>query len=69
MATGGYHDDVAAQRLLRITNVAEESLEFLAPIGGYAKLPLVSLEEAVEPLESILPDVQSHAYIAKQKCK
>ena len=69
MATGGYHDDVAAQRLLRITSVAEESLEFLAPIGGYAKLPLVSLEEAVEPLESILPDVQSHAYIAKQKCK
>ena len=69
MTTGQYHDDVAAQRLQRITNVAEEPLEFLAPIDGYAKLPLVSLEEAVKPLESILPNVQSHAYIAKQKCK
>jgi hypothetical protein len=58
-----------AQRVLRITDIIQESLEFLAPIGGYENMPLVSLEKAVEPLVSILPAVQSHAYVAKQKCK
>lgn len=61
--------EVLAQRILRITDVAKEPLELLAPIGGYAKMPLVSLEEAVQPLIDILPDVQSHAYVAKQKCR
>ena len=61
--------EVSAQRILRITDVAKEPLELLAPIGGYAKMPLVSLEEAVRPLVEILPDVQSHAYIATQKCR
>jgi hypothetical protein len=68
MATGG-GDEAMAQRILRITDIAEESLEFLAPIGGYEKMPLVSLEEAIEKLVPILPTVQSHAYIAKQRCK
>ncbi|CAF1670079.1 unnamed protein product, partial [Adineta ricciae] len=31
--------------------------------------PLVSLEQALEPLVSILPEVQSHVYVAKQRCK
>jgi hypothetical protein len=58
-----------AQHILRITGVTEEPLRFLAPIGGHANMPLVPLEEAIEPLVSILPAVQSHAYVAKQKCK
>ncbi|CAF4632160.1 unnamed protein product [Rotaria socialis] len=70
MATAaGGGEEATIQRILRITDVAEESLRFLAPIGGYSKMPLVSLEEAVKPLVPILPDVQSHAYIAKQNCK
>jgi hypothetical protein len=64
MATEG-ESEAIAQRILRISDIAEEPLEFLAPISGYAKMPLVTLEEAVEPLVSILPDVQSHAYVAK----
>lgn len=68
MGTGGGSEAVT-QRILRITDIVNEPLEFLAPIGGYAKTPLVSLEEAIEPLVSILPDVQSHAYVAKQRCK
>ncbi|CAF1644155.1 unnamed protein product [Rotaria magnacalcarata] len=32
-------------------------------------MPLVSLEQAVEPLVPILPDVLRHAYVAKQNCK
>ncbi|CAM4970982.1 unnamed protein product [Rotaria socialis] len=69
MATAGGGEEATIQRILRITDVAEESLKFLAPIGGYSRMPLVSLEEAVEPLVPILPDVQSHAYVAKQNCK
>ncbi|CAF3079236.1 unnamed protein product [Rotaria sp. Silwood2] len=66
---GGGGDEATAQRILRITDIAQEPLEFLAPISGYGKMPLVPLEEAVEPLISILPDVQSHAYVAKQRCE
>jgi hypothetical protein len=68
MAAGGGGQGID-QRILRITDVTDEPLGFLAPIGGYAKMPLVTLEQAIEPLLSILPDVRSHAYVAKQKCK
>jgi hypothetical protein len=69
MATGGGEEEATIQCALRITDIAQEPLEFLAPIGGYGKMPLVSLEKAVEELVPILPDVQSHAYVAKQRCK
>ncbi|CAF1001215.1 unnamed protein product [Adineta steineri] len=41
----------------------------LMPIKGYEKMPLVSLEEAVAPLISILPEIQDNVYVAKQRCK
>ncbi|CAM4821332.1 unnamed protein product [Rotaria magnacalcarata] len=69
MATAGGGEEAAAQRVLRFSDVVQESLEILEPIGGYSKVPLVSLEEAVVPLVPILPDVQAHAYVAKLKCK
>ncbi|CAM4819725.1 unnamed protein product [Rotaria magnacalcarata] len=69
MATAGGGEEAAAQRVLRFSGVVQESLEILAPIGGYSNVPLVSLEEAVVPLVPILPDVQSHANVAKLKCK
>ncbi|CAF4348840.1 unnamed protein product, partial [Rotaria sordida] len=68
MATGG-GQEATAQRILRIADIAQEPLEFLAPISGYEKEPLVSLEQAVEPLVSIVPKIQSHAYVAKQRCE
>ncbi|CAF4644249.1 unnamed protein product, partial [Rotaria magnacalcarata] len=64
MATAGGGEEAAAQRVLRFSDVVQESLEILEPIGGYSKVPLVSLEEAVTPLVPILPDVQAHAYVA-----
>ncbi|CAF4716804.1 unnamed protein product, partial [Rotaria sp. Silwood1] len=67
MATGG--EEVTAQSILRIIDIVDEPLEFLAPISGYGKMPLVSLEQAVEPLVPILPAVQAHVYVAKQRCK
>ncbi|CAF2731756.1 unnamed protein product [Rotaria sp. Silwood2] len=68
MATGG-GEEATAQRILRITDITQEPLQFIAPIGGYEEMPLVPLEIAVEPLVPILPAVQSHAYVAKQRCK
>ncbi|CAM4844262.1 unnamed protein product [Rotaria magnacalcarata] len=69
MATAGGGEEATIQRIARMNDVVQESLEILAPIGGYSKMPLVSLEEAIEPLISILPDVQSYAYTAILKCK
>ncbi|CAF1599563.1 unnamed protein product, partial [Rotaria magnacalcarata] len=69
MATASEGEEATVQRIIRITDVAQETLKFLAPIGGYSKMPLVSLEQAIEPLVPILPDVQSHAYVAKKNCK
>ncbi|CAF5131503.1 unnamed protein product, partial [Rotaria sp. Silwood1] len=67
MATSG--EEAIAQRILRLTDIAQEPLEFLSPISGYEEMPLVSLEETVEKLVHILPTVQSYAYVAKQRCK
>ncbi|CAF1391883.1 unnamed protein product, partial [Rotaria sordida] len=66
MATSG-GEEAIAQRILRITDIAQEPLEFITPIGGYEEMPLVPLETAVEPLVSILPAVQSDAYVAKPR--
>ena len=41
----------------------------LAPIEGYEKSPLVTLEEAVEPLVSIVPKVKRNVFIVKQNCQ
>ena len=62
-------DESAAQHIVRVTDVIGEPLRFLLPICGYEKMPLVSLEKAVEDLVSVLPTIQSHAYCAKQQCQ
>ncbi|CAM4989079.1 unnamed protein product, partial [Rotaria socialis] len=69
MAIAGGGEEATIQRVLRFSDVVQESLKILAPIDGYSKVPLVSLEEAVKPLVPILSDVQAHAYVAKLKCK
>lgn len=37
-------------------------------VNDYDNQPLVSLEEAIEPLISMIPDIQRYALDAKQKC-
>ena len=59
--------DVTRSTARRLTDVSEEPLQNLALIGGYANMPLVSLEEFVEPLVPLVPQVQSYAYIAKEQ--
>jgi hypothetical protein len=67
MTTDGERE--TAQLMLRISDIASEPNRLLPPIRGYEQMSLVSLEEAVKPLLSILPEVQSYAYVAKQRCK
>ncbi|CAF3029542.1 unnamed protein product [Rotaria sp. Silwood2] len=56
-------------RAQRVTDITDEPLEFIAPITGYEKEPLVSLEQATKPLVKILPTIESRVYVAKQKCR
>ncbi|CAF4849522.1 unnamed protein product, partial [Rotaria socialis] len=50
--------DDTKQRILRISDVDKEPQQMLMPIQGYNQMPLMSLEEAVQPLVPILPAVQ-----------
>jgi hypothetical protein len=63
MADGG-DDDTMGYTI--ISGAAKEP-EMM--IMGYENMPLVSLEEAVEPLISILPRVRGYAQAAKNRCK
>jgi hypothetical protein len=62
------NDDYQLQHNQRVLDVVTEPRRMLMPIQGYEKQPLVSLEEAVEPIVSFVPDVKRMAYIAKMKC-
>ncbi|CAF1662785.1 unnamed protein product [Rotaria magnacalcarata] len=52
----------------RFSDIPEEPCQMLMPIKGYEEKPLVTLEEAVEPIVAYVPDVQRKIYIAKMKC-
>ncbi|CAF1073033.1 unnamed protein product [Adineta steineri] len=62
-------DDDGSQHNQRFFDIAGEPCEMLLPIQGYEKKPLVSLEEAVEPLVQFVPDIKRMAYVAKMKCR
>jgi hypothetical protein len=57
------------QRILRSSDIVEEPREMLMPIDGYSEVPLVSLEEAIKPLISLLPKIRDYANVAKERCK
>lgn len=52
----------------RFVDVAAEPRRMLLPIQGYENMPLVSLEEAVIPLVSLVSDVKQMVWITKQNC-
>ena len=52
----------------RVADMAAESGKILTPIKGYEKKSLVTLEEAIEPIVSLVPDVQHMAHVAKMRC-
>ena len=69
MASKYPDNDNASKEYRRISDFASEPCTMLMPIKGYEKKPLVSLEEAVEPIVAVVPDVQQMTYVAKEKCK
>ncbi len=64
--TSGQHQ---SENNFRFIDVAAEKHDILLPIEGHEKMPLVTLEEAVKPLISFLPDIRRKAHTAKRKCK
>lgn len=53
----------------RVSDFDPKPHEILLPIKGYEKQPLVSLEEAVEPLVPFVCDIKQMAHTAKRACK
>ena len=64
-----YVADTDLEHMMRFLDIDENPSRKLMPIEGYADKPLVSLEEAVEPLVHIVHDIKSKAAWAKWKCE
>ncbi|CAF3111101.1 unnamed protein product [Rotaria socialis] len=54
---------------LRFADFGALPKRMLAPIEGYEDMPLVSIEEAVQPLVNIVPKVERNVFIVKQNCQ
>jgi hypothetical protein len=57
-----------SKSMQRFTDIPGEPRRMLAPIQGYEKMPLVSLEKAVESLVSVVPQVNRMVWTVKQQC-
>jgi len=68
MASKFVDDDDVPQQRIRFSDVETQPCRKLLPIQGYAKMPLVSLEKSVEPLVSIVENVEKMVAWAKWKC-
>ena len=53
----------------RFMDIKDEPLRDMTPIRGYDKMPLVSLEQAVQPLIPHIPEIEQMVYIAKKRCQ
>ena len=52
-----------------LSGLTDEPKQLLPPIQGYALEQLLSLEDACQPIVSIVPNLPSHIWIAKENCK
>jgi hypothetical protein len=52
-----------------IMHIRDEPRQMLRPIQGYAEKPLVTLEEACEPLQKYLSDLSRNVWIAKKNSR
>ena len=53
----------------RFIDLDAEPFTMLSPIEGYETKPLVSIEEAIKPLVTLVPKIEKKAYFAKERCK
>ncbi|CAF1347133.1 unnamed protein product [Adineta ricciae] len=66
----GTEDDQATEILWeRYSDVLDEPRRMLPPLAGFAKMPLVSIEEAVKPLVSHVFGIEIKATQVKEECK
>ena len=52
----------------RFTDISAEHKRMMAPISGYEKMPLVSIDKAIEPLADHVPEVTRMVWTVKQNC-
>ena len=57
-----------SKSMQRFTDITGEPKRMLTPIKGYGRMPLVSLEEAVMALVSLVPEVNQMVWTVKQQC-
>lgn len=62
-------DEVSLRSNYRFSDLDGERHQMLLPIEGYEKMPIVCLEDAVNPLVDLLPDIHRKAWIAKCNCQ
>ena len=55
--------------MFRLSDLTSKPKRMLPPIKGYENQPLVTLEKAVEPLISLVPDAQQMVWTVKQNCE
>jgi len=54
----------------RYTDLSDEPVtHLLAPITGYQDVPLVSLEESIEPVSHLFDGIEGNVWVAKENCK
>ncbi|CAF1085562.1 unnamed protein product [Adineta steineri] len=53
----------------RFLDATSEPQRRLSPIHGYELKPLVSLEEAVRPFETLIPNIQAYVWTATGNCE
>ncbi|CAF0831168.1 unnamed protein product [Adineta ricciae] len=55
--------------MLRMSDLTSEPKRMLPPIKGYEKELLVSIDEAIQPIISIVPDIEEMVWTVKQNCQ
>ena len=60
--------DTQQKLTTRFKDVSGEPLRMLLPIQGFENMPLVSLEDAVFPLISLVSQIKRMVYIVKERC-
>ena len=63
------NDITAAINRRYLSGLSDEPKQILQPISGYTHEPLLTLEEACEPLHNIVPRLPAHIWVAKQNSK
>ena len=61
--------DVELEDFRSFSDLAEEPLVVYAPIHGYEQMPLLSLDEAIHPLVSLVPELKEMLRQVKERCR